>query len=164
MPNLFENGCKFYGTDNNARSINWCSDNIPDIEFSLNGLSPPLNYSNDLFDIIYGISIFTHLSEEMHFSWINELYRVLNKDGIMLLTTAGNAFKTKLTQKEKSRFENGDIIIRDKVKEGHRTFTVFYPVSFIQSLFSDFEILEHFERELVPCPEKTAIDIGNIIL
>ncbi len=149
MPNLFDTGCGFYGTDYNSKSINWCFNNIPNIEFSHNNLFPPLNYTNNLFDIIYGISIFTHLSMEMHFAWINELHRILKKDGIILLTTAGKAFKTRLTRNEISQFENGNLIIRDKVKEGHRTFTAIHPVKFMQELFSDFEILEHIERDPV---------------
>ena len=149
MSDYFNDSCKYYGTDSNLKSISWCSENIPNISFSNNNLSPPLHYKDKLFDIIYGISIFTHLSEEMHYAWIKDLYRVLNKDGILLLTTAGNAFKTKLTQKEKSRFESGELIIRSKVKEGHRTFTAIHPVSFIQNLLSDFKILEHIERESV---------------
>ncbi|KPL16992.1 MAG: hypothetical protein AMS26_02525 [Bacteroides sp. SM23_62] len=157
MPELFDDSCTYYGTDYNSKSIKWCAANIPGIYFSHNALSPPLNYANDQFDIIYGISIFTHLSEEMHFAWINELFRIIKKDGIILLTTAGSAFKSLFTQSEKTRFENGNIIIRDKVREGHRTFTAFHPVGFIQRLFSNFEILEHIERD--PVDNKLPQDI-----
>ncbi len=147
LPDLFDSGCRFYGSDYNSKSINWCSENIPEVEFSRNNLTPPLNYSNNIFDIVYGISIFTHLSKEMHFAWISELKRIVKKGGIILLTTAGKAFKTILTRKELSQFENGNLIIRDKVKEGHRTFSAIHPVKFMQELFSDFEILEHIERD-----------------
>lgn len=146
MPDNFDKSCKFYGTDYNERSIKWCTQNIPEISFSLNNLSPPLNFESSLFHIVYGISIFTHLSKDMHYAWIKELHRVLNRGGIILLTTAGKAFRSKLTQKEKSRFENGELIIRSKVKEGHRTFAAFHPAVFMQDLFSGFKILEHIER------------------
>ncbi len=149
MPDFFDASCNYYGTDYNSKSISWCSQNIPIIKFSQNDLSPPLNYQDNLFDIIYGISIFTHLSKDMHFEWIKELHRILNKDGILLLTSAGNVFKTKLTQKEIIRFDKGELIIRSKVKEGHRTYTVFHPLGFMQKLFSEFTILEHIEREPV---------------
>lgn len=149
MPDYFDKSCTFYGTDYNAESIRWCVNNIPGIHFSGNNLSPPLDYKENLFDIIYGISVFTHLSEKMHFAWIKELHRILKNGGILLLTTAGNGFRTKLTRKEKSRFDDGRLIIRSRVKEGHRTFTAFHPEGFMRNLFSAFEILEHIEREPV---------------
>jgi hypothetical protein len=119
MPQLFESSCRFFGTDYNYKSINWCSSNIPNI----------------------------HLSKKMQFNWIKELHRVLNKDGLMLLTSAGNGFKSILTNEEKTQFQNGDLVIRSKVKEGHRTYTAFHSVSFMQDLFSEFEILEHIEQK-----------------
>lgn len=145
LPNLFGPNCSFFGTDYNSKSIKWCSKNIPNINFSKNNLLPPLNFENNQFDIIYGISIFTHLSKDNHHSWINELHRVLKKGGILLLTSAGNSFRSKLTTKEKLRFDNGELIVRARAKEGHRTFTTFHPVSFMQILFTDFEILKHIE-------------------
>ncbi len=147
MPGILGDDCALYGTDYNSRSIKWCSENIQDIQFSENGLSPPLDFQSNLFDMIYGISIFTHLSEEMHHAWIKELHRVLKKDGVLLLTTAGKAFKAKLTDGERSRFENAELITRSRVKEGHRTFTAFHPAGFMRDLFSEFTILEHIERE-----------------
>jgi len=147
MPQFFESSCRFFGTDYNYKSINWCSSNIPNISFTLNDLSPPLNYQDHFFDVIYGISIITHLSKKMQFDWIKELHRVLNKDGLMLLTSAGNGFKSILTKEEKTQFQNGDLVIRSKVKEGHRTYTAIHPVRFMRDLFSKFEILEHIEQK-----------------
>src|SRR5690606_37688433 len=34
LPELIGNGCEFYGTDYNKRSIEWCSDNLPGINFN----------------------------------------------------------------------------------------------------------------------------------
>jgi SAM-dependent methyltransferase len=149
LPDYFGDSCSFFGTDYNEKSIKWCTENIPNIDFTQNSLSPPLDFENSQFHIIYGISIFTHLSEDMHYAWIKELYRVLGRNGILLITTAGNAFISKLTPKEKSRFERGELIIRSKVKEGHRTFAAFHPVSFMQDILSEFNVLEHIERNPV---------------
>lgn len=147
MPEYFGESCRFYGTDYNKKSISWCTENIPGISFSQNKLTPPLNFESSLFHIVYGISIFTHLSEEMHHAWIKELHRVLDRKGILLITTAGKAFFSKLTRKEKSRFDKGELVIRSKVKEGHRTFAAFHPDHFMKALLSSFDILEFIERE-----------------
>ncbi|ALR29481.1 methyltransferase type 11 [Chryseobacterium sp. IHB B 17019] len=134
-----------FGTDYNQNSIEWNKKNIKNVDFNLNGLSAKLPYEDNFFDFIYGISIFTHLSEQLHYDWKNELTRVLKKDGILLLSLQGNLFKTILTDDEIKVFEKGNIVVRGNVKEGHRTYSAFHPEDFVKKLFSDYEILEHID-------------------
>lgn len=149
MPKVINNGCKFFGTDYNEKSIAWCSKNLPGIHFNKNELTASLPYEDDSMDVIYGISIFTHLSEQMHYDWFNELYRVLKPNGIMLLTMQGDNFKIKLNDSELKLYDQGNIVVRGNVKEGHRTYSAFHPKAFVQSLFSKTEVLEH----IVQCSE-----------
>lgn len=142
IPGIVPNG-SVYGTDYNQNSIEWNKKNIADVDFNLNGLQAALPYEDSFFDFIYGISIFTHLSEQLHYEWKNELTRVLKKDGILLLSLQGNLFKTILTDNEIRDFENGNLVVRGNVKEGHRTYSAFHPENFVKKLFSDYEILEH---------------------
>lgn len=143
LPEIIGNGCIFYGTDYNEKSINWCNTNIRNANFNLNTIEAKLPYEENSFDIIYGISIFTHLSEEMHYAWTGELLRVLKPGGIMFQTLHGDNFLVKLTESEKCRYNKGQIIIRRNVKEGHRTFTAYHPISFVEKLFSKAKIIEH---------------------
>lgn len=152
LPKIVSNGCKFYGTDFNEASIEWCRTNIKGIQFHCNSLLPDLPYENNFFDIIYGLSIFTHLSEAMHFAWIKELKRILKPGDLMLFTTQGANFRPKLTDAVWERFELGNLIVRGGTKEGHRTYSAFHPESFMMQLFYDLEILEH----LKPKPEPGA--------
>lgn len=138
---------KFYGTDYNRKSIDWCSKNLPEIKFNHNTLEARLPYESDFFDVIYGISIFTHLSEQMHYDWFAELTRVLKPGGILLVTTQGAIFKAKLSETEKIQFDGGNLVVRGKVKEGHRTYSAFQPVTFMQKLFQEHRILEHIEKK-----------------
>jgi len=146
LPSIIGSNCTYYGTDYNKRSIDWCTQNITDAEFNCNSLSASLPYQENFFDIIYGISIFTHLSEQLHSDWYEELYRILSPNGIMFLTTQGDNFKVKLTNSELEKYNDGKLIIRGKVKEGHRTYSAFHPPAFMKKLFSDVEILEHIVR------------------
>ena len=98
--------------------------------------------------IIYGISIFTHLSREMHYKWFNELMRILKPDAILFLTMHGEAFKIKLTEAEKEKFDKGYLIVKSNTKEGHRTFGAFQPTNFIKELIGENEILEHIAGEV----------------
>jgi ubiquinone/menaquinone biosynthesis C-methylase UbiE len=148
LPSVIGNGCEYYGTDYNDKSIEWCSKNLPNIKFNKNTLDATLPYSDNYFDIIYGISIFTHLSEKLHYDWYKELYRILKPNGIMFLTTQGDNFKVKLTNTELDKYNNGELIIRGNVKEGHRTYSAFHPETFMKGLFNNVEILEHIETKL----------------
>jgi SAM-dependent methyltransferase len=150
LPQLIGHDCEYYGTDYNSESIEWCSKNLPGIHFNRNSLAPDLPYPDGYFDIIYGLSIFTHLSEQMHRDWYHELYRILKPGGIMFLTTQGDNYKVKLTPAELIRYNNGDLVVRGNVKEGHRTFSAFQPSNYMRKLFSNLEILDHIETP----PEK----------
>lgn len=143
IPAIIPENCEVFGTDYNKNSIQWDKENIKNVEFNLNGIRADLPYESDFFDFIYGISIFTHLSEQLHFDWKNELTRVLKKNGILLLTLQGDLFKSILTDSEIKIFEEGNLVVRGNVKEGHRTYSAFQPDIFVKQLFSDYDILEH---------------------
>jgi len=147
LPTLIGNGCEYFGTDYNKKSIDWCSKNLSDVKFNRNSLTAQLPFADNFVDVIYGISIFTHLSKQLHFDWYNELYRILKPNGIMFLTTQGDNFKVKLTDTELKIYNDNSLVVRGNVKEGHRTFSAFHPKEFMKKLFYNAEILEHIETK-----------------
>jgi SAM-dependent methyltransferase len=78
-----------YGTDIDAEAISWCRNNLDFAGFSVNNPLPPLEYPSETFDLIYAISVFTHLDEDYQFRWLDELKRVTKSKGIVLLTVHG---------------------------------------------------------------------------
>lgn len=142
LPGLIQGGT-FYGTDYNKQSIAWCSANFTDIYFHSNDLMPGLVYEKEWFDLVYGISIFTHLSQEAHEAWLNELIRVLKPGGILFITLHGNSFREKLTPPELQQFEADELVIRGQVTEGHRTFTAFHPENWVKIWTLSLNVLEH---------------------
>ena len=147
LPEIVGNGCQYFGTDYNEKTIKWNSENLDGILFNHNPLEAKLPYEDNFMDVIYGISIFTHLSERLHYDWYNELYRVLRPGGIMFLTTSGDNFKTKMTKSELEQYSKDELVVRGKVKEGHRVYTTIHPPAFMKKLFSNATILEHVEEK-----------------
>jgi len=150
LPELLGPESEIHGTDYNPKSIRWNTENLPGIRFNLNKLEARLPYDSNSFDAIYGISIFTHLSESMHSEWYNELHRILKPGGLLLLTTQGDVFMEKLTPAEQTRYLQGQLVVRGKVKEGHRTYSAFHPAAYMQLLFSNADVLAHTS----PMPER----------
>lgn len=146
FPALLGQSNKYYATDYNGKSIQWCTQHLPGITFSHNTLDAKLNFPNHFFDAIYGISIFTHLSEIMHHAWLAELLRILKPGGILLITTHGQNFRVKLTADEQTKFDAGKLVVRGRTKEGHRTYAAFHPKTFMHEFLAQTKILEHIEQ------------------
>jgi len=143
LPGLLDASCHVYGTDYNPRSIEWCRKNLPGINFNLNGAEPPLPYVDNSFDVLYGISIFTHLPEELHYAWFKELVRISRNGAVIFLTLHGDAFKAKLTDPEQAHFNTGKLLIKGNTRVGHRTYAAFHPEPFVREFFSGHQVLEH---------------------
>lgn len=142
MPNLLQGESEVYATDYNAKSIEWCKNNLEDIQFNHNTLEAKLPYPDNFFDVLYGISIFTHLSEKMHYEWFDELYRVLSPGGVAYLSFQGDNYIEKMEPGERRAYQEGKIVVRGEVKEGHRIYSAFHPKAFLEKLFKDLKILE----------------------
>ena len=150
LPNMTGNSCEYFATDYNSLSIEWCKTNLTGIKFNHNTNEARLPYCDNYIDIVFGISVFTHLSEGMHHNWYSELSRILKRGGVMFFTTQGKNFTVKLTKDELKKFDNGDLVVRSGAPEGHRTYSAFQPAYFMKRLLINDEILEH----IVPDPEK----------
>ena len=59
-----------------------------------------LPFPNKHFDVVYSISVFTHLDEHMQDQWLSELRRVLKMDGVLLFTVHGSLAAQELDHKE----------------------------------------------------------------
>jgi len=149
LPSILDTSNKVYGTDYNLDYVRWCQNNIVGADIRQNKLSPPLSFEEDFFDAIYGISIFTHLSQRMHFAWMKELNRVINENGILLLTTHGNSFREKLSKNERQLFDSGELVEHSYKIEGNRLYASYQSPMFFEKLCitNGFKILEHIKGE-----------------
>ena len=97
-----------------------------------------------MFDCIYALSVFTHLSEKMHYAWINELFKALKENGVLIFTTHGDRYLNKLMHDERAVYDAGLLVIKSQVKEGKKNFTTYHPPKYIKNnLLKDYNVLEH---------------------
>jgi SAM-dependent methyltransferase len=80
---------QFDGTDIDGKAIDWCKQNLKFGSFSLGKETPPIDYAADTFDLIYVISVFTHLDEDYQFRWLEELRRIAKPGATVVLTVNG---------------------------------------------------------------------------
>lgn len=85
----YVDGPEFYGSEVFHESVDWGRDAFPEVNYVHQGSAPPLPLDDGFFDIIYAYSIFSHLSEDAHRAWLDELYRLLRPGGLLLLTIQG---------------------------------------------------------------------------
>ena len=132
-----------HGFDYNHRAIGWVRANIDNVEFSENQLAPPLPVNAGVFDGVYALSVFTHLSKDKHFHWMSEIDRILAPGGILIAAFHMRPGEGQLLAHEQEAFDRGELVVRSGVKEGSRIFTAHHPEEFLRDqLFKSFEILE----------------------
>jgi SAM-dependent methyltransferase len=75
---------ELWGCDIDAPSIEWMQAHLgPKVRAFHNDFAPPLPQPDDFFDLIYAMSVFTHITDQWS-AWLLELRRVLKPDGLLL--------------------------------------------------------------------------------
>jgi SAM-dependent methyltransferase len=137
---------RLLGTDYNPQTIDWCRTAIPGAEFGLNGLGPPLPAEAGSLDALYAISVFTHLSEQRQLEWAAEVRRVLKPGGAFLFTVHGERCTGKLLPDERARFDQGLLVVREKVLEGKKHFVSYESEAFVRGrLLAGFGEVERID-------------------
>lgn len=77
------------GADIDLNSIEWCKQNLPFGTFHKIPVQPPTQFKSASFDLLLGISVFTHLGEREQFLWLSELKRIAMKNGVLLMSVLG---------------------------------------------------------------------------
>lgn len=80
-----------WAVDIDSENVGWLAANFPGISASAVPLVPPTDLPSNHFDLVYGISVMTHLTDDVQQAWLAELRRILKPGGIALLTFGGPA-------------------------------------------------------------------------
>jgi SAM-dependent methyltransferase len=136
-----------HGADANERAVAWCRANLPFARFSSNGLAPPLAYADESFDLVYALSVFTHLPEDLQLAWMRELERLLRPGGFLLLTTHGERYRERLSSEEQAAFDAGHLVVRWPEGAGSNLCSAFHPQAYVQERLAARLDVAEFVRE-----------------
>lgn len=136
-------GPRVYGTDYNEDAIAWCKQHLGGIaEFNTNKLSPPLSYADGQFDFVYAISVFTHLTEELQYAWMNELRRILKPGGLLLISVLGDSRLSELADEERKRYLAGELIVKYQEQAGANVCGAYHPQQYVRTRLAEgFEVV-----------------------
>jgi SAM-dependent methyltransferase len=79
----------FWACDIDRESVEWLQENLsPPIRAFVSEEEPPLPLEAGSLDLIYAVSVFTHLADTWS-AWLLELHRLLKKSGLLVTTFIG---------------------------------------------------------------------------
>ena len=151
IPNLIDKNLTVVGIDINEEMINWNSANIPNIYFKKIDYNPPTTFENNNFNLVYALSVFTHIEYKFHANWLAEIYRIISDNGIFLFTTHGNKFEVNLDTNEKELLYKDGALTMDYKQKGHRMMTTYNNYESFKIVVENyFEILAYYNGAEYP--------------
>ncbi|HET8862789.1 MAG TPA: class I SAM-dependent methyltransferase [Solirubrobacterales bacterium] len=137
---------RVHGCDYNPELVDWCAANLSFVEAARNDLAPPAPYAGGSFDLIYALSVFSHLGEPLQEDWVAEFRRLLRPGGLLVLSVLGEKATHRLTAEERERFGRGELVVERPRMEGHNACTAYHPRPYVtDSLLADFADVTVFD-------------------
>jgi SAM-dependent methyltransferase len=137
-------GPSFHGCDYNPKLAGWCAANLPFLDARVNSLAPPLPFGDAKpFGLIYALSVFTHLTDELERDWLSEIRGSLGEGDLFLFTVSGERYAERLGAGDRARFDRGERITHFDETAGTNLCAAFHPPSYVEGeMLAGFEVLE----------------------
>lgn len=127
---------QFVGCDIHAESVGWARRAMsPPYEFFVCQETPPLDQPDERFDLIYAMSVFTHITRGWA-DWLAELHRVMRPGALAILSVLGPAMAQQILKRD------WDERIGMTVVDMHKDWSVGGP----SVLISEWWVREHWGR------------------
>jgi hypothetical protein len=122
---------RLYGVDIYKPAIDWCRMNCKVGEFQHTEPLPPLPFADQSMDLIYGVSVLTHLDEDFQDAWLEELGRLVAPGGIVMLTVHGeDAARMALPIERLAKFESSGFFFEKATDASVEGLPDFYQVAY----------------------------------
>jgi SAM-dependent methyltransferase len=141
---------EFHGLDVDAEAIDWCKQYLQPGRFLANAPDPPLPYPAEHFDVVYCLSVFTHLNESMQDAWLGELNRILRPDGVLVLTIFSKNARERLDAEGQRELRAAGFVhrrsqkLKGLVPDWYHT-TLHSPEYMMDRLSTSFEMVRYLE-------------------
>jgi SAM-dependent methyltransferase len=135
-------GPALHGTDYNPALVAWCAKNLPFARFRVNGLVGGVDYEDGTFDLVYALSVFTHLAGPSQEMWIGELARVLRPGGYLFFSTHGEHYAPRLPEADRARFRAGRLVVVASERAGSNACAAFHPETYVRGTLAPAARLE----------------------
>jgi SAM-dependent methyltransferase len=142
---------ELHGCDYNPRLVDWCRDNLPFMTPARNELDPPAPYPDERFDLVYAVSVLTHLTEDLAHRWVAEWARILRPGGLLLFSTHGDAYRDALGVRRREDYDAGEPVVVGARMRGANACAAHHPYAFVsERLLSGLELLSFAPRDVHP--------------
>jgi SAM-dependent methyltransferase len=132
-----------HGVDVDRKAIEWCQQHFNKNHFKISSNEPLLEFADSTFDLVYAISVFTHLNTDAATGWFKELGRVITPGGYFIFTTMGENFADSFSKSERFEFFNGSPIVKTTRSRSSYFCRAYHPYDFIfNELKSEFRIVD----------------------
>jgi SAM-dependent methyltransferase len=151
-------GPTYHGIDIDADNVEWCREHMDFGEYGVIPLHPPTELPPEHYDLILGVSVFTHLREKEQTEWLKELNRICRPGGIVAVTVLGDhgIFRGGLTANEYNEYtEKGFLAWRrnpdldDILKEKEYYRNTFISHDYIQKTWTDYFEIKEFRKNYI---------------
>ncbi len=138
-----------YGCDTSESMIEWNKISDSTTTYSTIDHFTPVLYAPGFFNLVFGFSVLTHIDASQQKEWLEELYRILDTNGILLITTQGNLYFQKLLPAEKKKLAKKGMVTKSFQKKGHRMMSTYHDaIQFKQLVTKYFDVLEFHEGQI----------------
>jgi SAM-dependent methyltransferase len=160
----------FQASDIDQEAIDWSSKHLGELAtWQRNEFCPPTSYADGQFDLIYGISVFTHLDEDHQLAWLKELYRIAQPGCILVLSVHGPHCQGDLPVGERENLKAKGLLYRvgrtgwlkrDGLPDAYQT--TYHTPEYVDGVWTQFfDLLCYQERGIVNYQDAVVLRKAN---
>jgi SAM-dependent methyltransferase len=135
------------GCDYNPALVQWCNEYIPGVDARVNTLGEKIPFPDSSFDLIYLLSVFTHLTVAEQERLVAEFRRILRPGGYVYVTFHGDYFHPTMFPRVEGAeeiFRGEGFLIAHQDMEGQNDCWTLHSPQYLSALFRGFIPLKHF--------------------